>query len=235
MIVDHWVLNISLMLFKNRQEAGVKLAEKLKEYRGKDTVVYAMPRGGVVLAFEIVKRISAPLDLIITRKIGHPYNPEYAVCAIAEDGEMICNETERALLDREWLAEQAQKEQQEAFRRRKIYLANSPHISASGKTAILVDDGIATGLTIRAAIHSLKRENPKELIVAVPVVPHDTVEVLKKEADKVVVLEDAIAYLGAVGAYYGEFFQVADEEVIDIMKQARALKRKTAIFTISMI
>lgn len=214
------------MFFKNRQEAGIKLAEKLGEYRGKDAVVYAMPRGGVVLAFEIARKISAPLDLVITRKIGHPHNPEYAVCAIAEDGSMLCNEMEKASLNPEWLAEQARKEQQEARRRRKAYLAGAPHISAAGKTAILVDDGIATGLTIRAAIRSLKKENPKELIVAVPVAPHDTVEILRKEADKVIVLEDAIIYLGAVGAYYREFFQVTDEEVIDIMKQAHVHRRR---------
>src|SRR5437660_5662393 len=103
-----------MMRFKNRQEAGQKLAEKLKPYEGKDAVVYALSRGGVIVGFDIAKALHAPLDIIITRKVGHPQNPEYAICAVSEDGQVICNEFERNLADQQWLKQQVKKEQQEA-------------------------------------------------------------------------------------------------------------------------
>lgn len=206
------------MKFLNRQDAGRQLAEKLGEYRHKDAVVYALPRGGVVLGYEISKALNLPLDLLIARKISHTFSPEYAVCAITEDGTLLCNEYERKTLDAEWLNQAAETEKQEAVRRRKVYLKDREHISANGKIAIVVDDGIATGLTIRVALASLRRENPRELVVAVPVAPHDIVQQLKKETDKIVVIEDSFHYLGAVGAYYEDFPQLMDQEVIDLLK-----------------
>lgn len=205
------------MRFINRQDAGQQLAEKLTSYQNKEVVVYALPRGGVVVGFEIAKKLGLPLDLIITRKIGHSYNPEYAVCAISEDGQMICNESERASLDSEWLKKVAEKEQQEARRRREVYLKNKGHIPAGGKIAIIVDDGIATGLTFKTAIKSILKEKPKEIVVAVPVAPHDVVMDLEKQVDKVIILEDAKEYLGAVGAYYDQFDQVTDQQVISLL------------------
>lgn len=211
--------------FIDRRDAGKRLAAALKEYKGTDAIVYALPRGGVVLGFEIAKALKAPLDLVITRKIGHPANPEYAVCATTESGELLCDERERASLDPAWLKQAASRERKEATRRRKLYLQGAAHVSAAGKTAIVVDDGIATGLTIRAAVRSLRAERPKALIVAVPVAPHEVVEVLKKEADRVITLEDARSYLGAVGAYYDDFPQVTDGEVIQLIE---SLPRFTA-------
>lgn len=208
------------MRFIDRQDAGKKLARALVDYGDADTVVYALPRGGVVLGFEVAQALHAPLDFIITRKIGHPNNKEYTVCAITEEGELLCDETVSALLNPDWLKQEAERERLEAARRRKVYLGGAKHISAEGRRVIVVDDGIATGLTIRVALQSLRKEKPKELIVAVPVAPHDVVEVLRKEADAVVVLEDAETYLGAVGAYYDNFPQVTDEEVINLFKQS---------------
>ena len=202
----------------NRQEAGKLLAKELYDYKGTDAIVYALPRGGVVLGFEIARELNIPLDIIITRKIGHPNNPEYAVCAITEEGELVCNEFEKSLLDPDWLKREMEKEQKEALRRRKTYLGDRKHTAAHGKTAIIVDDGIATGLTIFAAIQSLKKEKPKKVIVAVPVAPHDMVVKLRREVDDVVVLEDTNNYLGAVGAYYKDFPQVSDQEVIELLK-----------------
>ena len=207
------------MMFKDRKEAGELLARELAEYKSKDAIVYALPRGGVVLGFEIAKFLHVTLDLVIARKIGHPSNPEYAVCAVTEAGEPFCNEAERAMLDPSWLAQEIKKERAEAKRRRLLYLKNQKHYSAKGKIAIVVDDGVATGLTLRAAIRSLRREEPKELIVALPVAPHEMVEILRAEADRVVILKDEQGYLGAVGAYYQNFPQVSDEEVIELMKQ----------------
>ena len=212
------------MRFSDRKEAGRKLAAKLKGYRGSDTVVYALPRGGVVLGYEISQALRVPLDLVITRKIGHPYNPEYAVGAITEDGEALYEEREKAEVDQDWLRHAAGKEQGEALRRRNVYLKGKKRTFAQGKRVIVVDDGVATGLTLRAAILSLRKDKPRELIVAVPVAPHDVVQVLKKEADKVIVLEDAQEYLGAVGAYYDEFLQVSDEEVVRFLRQSKNIK-----------
>lgn len=209
------------MRFIDRQDAGRQLAKALRKYRGEDTVVYALPRGGVVVGFEVARELKAPLDLVITRKIGHPDNPECAVCAVTEEGVLLCDEDRRALLDPHWLKQEAEQEREEALRRRKVYLNQEKYTSAKGKRAIIVDDGIATGLTFQAALQALSQEKPKELIAAVPVAPHEAMEMLRQEADAVVVLEDARNYLGAVGAYYNAFPQVTDEEVIDLLKRSR--------------
>ena len=212
------------MRFSDRKEAGRKLAAKLKGYKGSDTVVYALPRGGVVLGYEISQALCVPLDLIITRKIGHPYNPEYAIGAITEEGEALYEERERVEADQDWLKKAAEKERREALRRRRVYLNGRKRTSAQGKRAIVVDDGVATGLTLRAALLSLRKDKPKELIVAIPVAPHDVIQVLRNEADTIVVLEDAQEYLGAVGAYYDEFPQVSDEEVVHFLRQSKNIK-----------
>ncbi len=212
------------MHFSDRQEAGRKLAAELGGYRGSDVVVYALPRGGVVLGYEVSQALGAPLDLVITRKIGHPENPEYAIGAITEEGESLYDEREKSLVDRAWLERAAQKERREALRRRQVYLQGKSRASARGKRVIVVDDGVATGLTLRVALASLRKDEPRELIVAVPVAPHDIVSILEKEADTVVVLEDATEYLGAVGAYYERFSQVSDEEVIDLLRRSQTVE-----------
>lgn len=204
------------MRFSDRREAGRRLAKELTRYKGKDAVVYALPRGGVVIGFEVAKALKAPLDLVITRKIGHPQNPEYAVCAVTEEGEFICDEKEAAALDRDWLEKEREKEMGEARRRKELYLGGKERVSAKGKTAVVVDDGVATGLTVLAAVRSLRRQNPKEIIVAVPVVSRDIADNLRKAADKVVVLEE-VESLDAVGNYYKDFSQVSDEEVVEFL------------------
>ena len=206
------------MHFIDRQDAAGQLAKALRGYGG-GGVIYALPRGGVILGAEIAKVLGIPLDLVITRKIGHPLNPEYAVCAVTEDGSLVCNETEKESLNPGWLERAVARERAEAKRRRKLYLSQRPHIPATGKTAILVDDGIATGLTLRAAIQSVRNERAQKVVVAVPVAPHDVLETLRLEADTVVVLEDDYNYLGAVGAYYTHFPQVSDEEVLDLLSR----------------
>lgn len=208
------------MRFKDRIEAGRKLALKLLKYKNEAVVVYALPRGGVVLGYEIAKELGAPLDLVITRKIGHPHMPEYAVCVTAEDGDIICSETERTALNPEWLKREIEKERKEAKRRRETYLKGRKPYSLENKTAIVVDDGIATGLTFLLAIKELKHLNPKKIIAAVPVAPKDTAEKIKKEADEFVTLYIPVYYLGAVGAYYDDFLQVKDEEVIELLEKS---------------
>lgn len=207
------------MLFKNRTEAGQKLAELLSDYASQDVVVYALPRGGVVLGAEIARAINAPLDLIITRKIGHPSNPEYAVCALAEDGAPICNQSELERLGHHWLEEEKHKAREEIQRRRKEYLGDTAQKEIKGKTAIIVDDGIATGLTMIASIEEMKIHEPKEIVVAIPIVPYLTSLKLEGMVDKVVCVEATSDFLGAVGAYYEDFTQVEDEEVKRILKE----------------
>jgi putative phosphoribosyl transferase len=207
------------MYFKDRNEAGQKLAKVLAPLIDKETVVYALPRGGVVLGYEIAKTLKLPLDIIITRKIGHPAQPEYAICAVAEDGHELCNEIERTGVDEKWFAKAKKEQQQEAKRRHTVYRADLKIPVVDGKTAILVDDGIATGLTIRLAIGELRHLNPKRLIVAVPVAPADVVEQIQKTVDKLVMLDTPVIYAGAVGNYYENFPQIEDGEVIKLLNE----------------
>lgn len=221
------------MRFVNRKEAGELLAKQLKKYKGKDVVVYALPRGGVVTAEEIAKTLDAPLDLIITRKISHPYSPEYAIAATAENGHIIGNRREIMGLDEDWLKEEIEVQQREVARRRKKYLQGTGPVSPEGKIAILVDDGVATGLTLRVGIMELRHYHPKKLIVAVPIVPRSTANILEKEIDELVALQipSDDVFLGAVGAYYEDFSQVSDQEVINIIKEHQErLKRGKSEF-----
>lgn len=210
------------MYFYDRKDAGQKLGKLLaKKYAGKNCVVYALPRGGVVTGVEIARTLHAPLDLIITRKIGHPYEPEYAIAATAENGHMVGNEQELKAVDKTWLRQTVKKEQQEAKRRRKKYLGNKKPIPVEGKIAILVDDGIATGLTIRVAVLELKHRHPKQIVIAVPIASKTIADAIKQEADEFIALDipSDQEFLGAIGAYYQEFLPVEDDEVTTLMKK----------------
>ena len=207
------------MRFKNREEAGRLLAGKLSEFKNQDPVVFALPRGGVVVGYEVAKHLGVPLDVIITRKIGHPSNPEYAICAVAEDGHTLCDESETVSLDKNWLSSEINKEKEEARRRRELYLGESPQTDIKGKTAIIVDDGIATGLTLRLAIEESKHRDPQKIIVAVPVAPEDAARQISKKVDEFIALDIPAFYMGAVGAYYDEFGQVEDKEVIRLLNK----------------
>ena len=206
------------MRFRDRADAGKKLAQALKKYQGQNGVVYALPRGGVVLGAEVARALGMPLDLLIPRKIGHPLQPEYAIGAIVENGEMVCNQQEVARIDPEWFRQEVEAERQEARRRRELYLGSRAPAPVEGKTAIIVDDGIATGLTMEVSIRDARRRKPAHLVVAVPVAPPDTVERMSREVDEFVVLDPSPYYLGAVGAYYDYFAQVTDEEVIALLR-----------------
>ena len=206
-------------MFKDRNDAGRQLAEKLAQYRGQDAVVLALPRGGVVVGREIAKTLGLPLDIVVTRKIGHPNNPEYAIGAVDNMGATILNDAEAATVNQAWLADEIKREIQEAMRRVKEYRGNRKPIVISGKTALIVDDGIATGLTMRLAVRSVRAQNPARTVVAVPVAPVETINDLRREADEVIVLEPPEKFLGAVGAHYIEFEQVGDDTVIRLLHQ----------------
>lgn len=208
------------MFFANRTDAGRLLAKKLLRYKNQDVVVYALPRGGVPTAMEIGTSLNAPVDLIVVRKIGHPSLSEYAIGAIAEDGHMIGSE-DLETVDPAWLANEKTRLRAEAKRRREKYLAGRAPISAKGKIAILVDDGVATGLTLRLGIKELRHRSPSKLVVAVSVIPRSTADRIRMEVDELVALEipEDSEFLGAVGAYYGDFSPVEDDEVIALLNQ----------------
>lgn len=201
-----------MVVFKNRTEAGKKLAVLLTDFKGADAIVLALPRGGVVVAKEVARELSLPLDIIVTRKIGAAGNDEYAIGAIDLDGEGIWNEAERAQVDKTWLSKKIESEKKEAERRWRAYRGKRGPLELKGKTAIIVDDGIATGLTMRAAVAYAKRNGAQKVIVAVPVSAEDSLRTLKKEAE--VRTLEAPVFFFAVGEWYEDFPQIEDEEVI---------------------
>lgn len=207
------------MRWRDRVEAGQELAKALRKYKGRDAIVYGLPRGGVVVAAEVARELGLPLDLIIARKIGHPFHPEYAIGAVTEHGKPIVNEAEVAGIDGSWMKKAIAEQQAEAKRRRELYLHGRPNRSARGKITILVDDGIATGLTFRAAIEELKSKKPAKIVVAVPVAPDDSAAEIENEVDELVVLQREKYFMGAVGNYYEYFEQTEDNEVIDILDE----------------
>ncbi len=210
------------MIFKDRTEAGKLLAEKLAGRIGKDGVVLAIPRGGVVVGAELARKLGLKLDLIIPRKIGAPQNPEVALGAIAQDGAAILDHRLIELLgvtDTE-LKDIMTFELEEIKRRMSLYRGNVNHRNYTGKQLVVVDDGIATGYTMLAALRSARNLRPRELILAIPVAPPETLEILKKEVDhSVCLLTPANFY--AVGQFYEKFDQTDDEEVVKILKELK--------------
>ena len=208
--------------FENREEAGKKLAKKLLEYRGKATIIFAIPRGGVVTAYEIAKVLDAPLDIIIPRKIGAPGNQELAIGAVTEDGTTILNTHLITILgiSDAYIESEKIKQIEEIKRRVKTYRGEYLPTNIEGKTVILVDDGIATGATVRAAIHSLLKGKPSSIIVAIPVGPPDTIKELKQEVDKLICLVSYDPFY-AIGQFYVDFSQVPDRDVIALLKKRK--------------
>jgi predicted phosphoribosyltransferase len=203
-------------MFADRTDAGKQLAVALSRYKGQPVVVYALPRGGVILGVEVARSLRAPLDLIVVRKIGHPYQPEYAIGAIAEDGYVVTNPAETETIDNRWFARAAANELREARRRRTLYVGGRPTVPVQDKIAIIIDDGLATGLTMQAAIHEIRKRRPQKIVVAVPVAAAQTAERLRSEVDDVVVLYIP-GWLGAIGAFYRSFDQITDGEVMALM------------------
>lgn len=215
------------MIFQDRHEAGQKLAEQLFKYQNEKPFIIALPRGGVVIGVEVARKLKAPLDVMVVRKLGAPYQPELGIGAIAPNGVRILNmEMIRLLHITEAALEQiTQKEMQELRRRLQVYRGDSPMPDLANRTVIIVDDGLATGITAKAAIHTIKGMNPKQIVLAAPVCAWDTVEVLEQEADEVVCVETPMDFM-AVGAWYRQFRQVSDQEVIALLHQSR--KQQTA-------
>lgn len=205
----------SSVIFKDRQEAGKKLALLLDKYKGTDAIVLALPRGGVVIGKEVAEALNLPLDIIVTRKIGAPGNDEYAIGAIDINGNGVWNENERPYVDKIWLENKIKKETREAERRWNTYRKGMGPLELKGKTVIIADDGIATGLTMQAAVAYAKQANAKEVVVAVPVASMEAIGILKRVA-KVYVIEIPV-FFSAVGEWYEYFPQVSDQEVVSML------------------
>lgn len=208
------------MFFVNRSDAGKQLLQQLQQYKdSKDCIVLALPRGGVVVAHEVARGLRLPLDIIVPRKIGAPNNPEFAIGALTEDGESIINEDiiQQAGISENYIAEQIKKEKGEAQRRLMTYRGDRPPVDLTNKIVILVDDGIATGATIRAAIQSAYARVARKIIVATPVSARDSLQLIEQEADEVIALH-VPDFFAAVGQFYEEFGQTTDEEVMKILK-----------------
>jgi putative phosphoribosyl transferase len=208
------------MTFTDRTEAGRRLARALLTYRNRRPVVLALPRGGVPVAAEVAAALDAPLDLVLVRKIGVPVQPELAMGAVVDGGAPIVvrNGDVIALagIDEAEFEAVCDRELAEIERRRRLYLGNRVPADVAGRTAIVIDDGVATGATTRAALRALRLRQPARLVLAVPVAPTDTMADLREEADEVICLETHASF-GAIGFYYVDFSQLSDQEVKDIV------------------
>jgi predicted phosphoribosyltransferase len=208
--------------FADRVEAGRELVAGLHEYAGRDdVVVLALPRGGVPVAFEVARELGGPLDVVLVRKLGLPGQPELAMGAIASGGVRVLNdEVVRATgVSPEEIEEVAAREGEELSRRERLYRGERPPPTIEGKAVILVDDGLATGSTMLAAIRALRRQRPARIVAAAPIAPPETCEELRGEADDVVCARTPEPFL-AIGAWYERFPQVSDDEIRDLLERA---------------
>jgi len=212
-----------MIKFQNRAEAAKELSKLLNKFEDTNAVVLGIPRGGAITANIVAKELSLPFGIIIVRKISHPTNPEYAIAAISESGMMVKNKKETDGVDREWFVKEAEKQLLETKKRRIKYGGKRPQIRLEGKTVILVDDGLATGLTMAAAIKEVKLSKPKKIVIAVPISPRDVANKLKEDVDEIIACSTPIFFEGAVGNYYEDFPQIEDKEVIEIMSKNRPI------------
>jgi putative phosphoribosyl transferase len=215
-------------MFQDRKDAGQQLAQKLKAYESTNPLVLALPRGGVPVGYEVALFLHAPLDVFVVRKIGAPWNPEFGVGAVAP-GICIFDENSLHMLDLKKSDLDLiikQEEEEEVRRRLHLYRQDESFPNLEGRTAILVDDGVATGITTRAAIQALKAMNPLQIILALPVGAPAAIHDLEKSVDKLICLE-LPPFFHAVSAFYQRFPQVSDEEVIYLLQHAKE-KLKTS-------
>jgi len=210
--------------FRDRKDAGLRLAEHLERFREKRCAVIAIPRGGVVVGYYVAERLGCPMDVTVPRKVGAPMEPELAVGAVAEDGTLYVEEEVARMVGvgEEWLKEAAERELQEVKRRIEVYRDGKPLPSLEGYTVIVVDDGVATGATMIATVRFLRKLKPKKVVIAVPVAPPEILGKLRAEAEEVVCVETPSPFY-AIGQFYRDFTQVSDAEVMKYLAMARRL------------
>lgn len=218
----------SAAIFENRRDAGRRLAEAARRYAVEDPIVLALPRGGVPVAYEVAKALAAPLDLLFVRKIGAPGHPEYGIGAVVDgdNPQVVLNEGVVAQLGipAAYIEQQKRRELEEIERRRRAYLGDREPLAIKGRTVMVVDDGIATGGTVRASLRAMRHAEAGRLILAVPVAASDTIVSLRSEADEILCLATPEPFY-AVGLYYRDFDQTDDGEVVRLLAQAQRLEQ----------
>jgi len=221
------ILSYSGEPFADRREAGALLAGELSHLQDGNTVVLGIPRGGIVVADELAMRLGVELDIVLARKLGAPHNPELALGAVSESGDVYINQEVAgyAGADKFYIRHEQEVQAKEIKRRAEMFRRARPKIPLEGKVVILTDDGIATGATMQAALWSLRREKPKTLIAAVPVAPPDSLNRLVGDADELLCLR-APSGFAAVGQFYENFRQVEDEEVLGLLSGTAMARKK---------
>lgn len=207
-------------IFKDRISAGQELAKELTKYEGKDIVILAIPRGGVPVAFPVAEKLRAPWDIIVPRKIPIPWSPEAGFGAVTVDGTIVLNEplVKSLQLRPNEIEQEAAKVRKEIERRTRLYRGDKPFPSVSGKIVILIDDGLASGYTMLAAIHSLEKETPKKVVVAVPAASASAVRLIKPQADEFICLIESKQAFFAVADFYEEWTDLTDDDVIKYLR-----------------
>jgi putative phosphoribosyl transferase len=217
-------------LFHDRADAGRQLADLLLPYKDSAPIVLGLPRGGVPVAFEIARALHAPLDVALVRKIGAPHHPEVGIGAVVDGGDpqIVLNDEVVRMVEpsTEYIRTTTARELAELERRRKTYRGDTPSPSLADRSVIVVDDGIATGGTVRAVLRGIQRTDPAAVVLAVPVAPWETVESLKKECDHVVCIY-APELFSAVGAYYNDISQTTDAQVVDLLAKSRPAQNES--------
>lgn len=211
--------------FRDRAEAGRMLASALRGYANRsDVVILALPRGGAPVAYEVARRLHVPMDVFVVRKIGVPGQPELAMGAVASGGVRVVNRhvVEEMGIDQEEFDAAAAEQERELHRRERLYRGDRPLLDVEGKTVILVDDGLATGTTMRAAAAAMRQHKPARVVVAAPVAAAQTVEEMRQEVDEVVCLRTPPAFY-AVGMWYDDFSQTTDEQVRELLERLQAV------------
>lgn len=223
------------IFFRDREDAGQRLAKELARFKDQRPAVLALPRGGVPVGFEVARALAAPLDVILVRKLGSPISPELAIGAIAEgvDVEPVIDEQIVAELEveRTYVEAEIARQKREIARRQQLYAAARPALDIREMTAIVVDDGIATGATMKAAVRAARRRQPRKLVLAVPVAPEEAIDCLRREVDEVTCLSMPEDF-GAVGLFYSDFSPIEDDVVVNLLKRA-ALPRANVEATTS--
>nr|WP_315184718.1 phosphoribosyltransferase family protein [uncultured Flavobacterium sp.] len=207
-------------LLNDRKEAGILLSERLKKYQNSNTIILAVPRGGVPVGYEIAKRLHLPMDIVLSKKIGHPNNKEYAIGAVSMNSMTL---EEHPEVPQRYIEDEVIRLRKLLKEKYELYMGNREPIDIQGKNVIVVDDGIATGNTLIASISMLRKKEPAKIIVAVPVLPADVIPVFQRNADEFVYLI-AAKYFRGVGGFYEQFDQVEDEEVIRMLGVPSAIQ-----------
>lgn len=220
------MVSLPICMLKNRLDAGKKIARALQKYRGKDAVVYAIPRGGVIVGRAVADELKSPFDIVVTRKLVDPNNIEFGFGAVDEKGALMVDEEQKAKVDPQLVEEEIKRQTEEVVRRAKLYRGEKEAISAEGKVAIVVDDGITTGYNIKPAVEYLKAQHPKKIVVAIPVAPRDSLESVRAMVDEIVTLLPPESFGASVDEHYADFAQPNDQEVIDAFLKSGGKEQK---------